>query len=70
MTTTSIDLSNNNFFTYFDFIENNNMFLETNSIFSNKIGEKNIDINVDETVFKSINFEPPYITRQNAFNKH
>jgi len=52
MTTSSIDLSNNNFFTYFDFIE------------------KNIDINLDETVFKSINFEPPCITRQNAFNKH
>jgi len=50
-TTTTIDLSNNNFFTYFDFVENNDMFLETNSIFSNKIGEKNIDINLDETVF-------------------
>ena len=50
-TTTTIDLSNNNFFTYFDFVENNDMFLETNSIFSNKIGAKNIDINLDETVF-------------------
>ena len=52
------------------FLENNNMFLETNSIFSNKIGEKNIEINLNDTLFKSINFEPPYIIRQNAFNKH
>jgi len=69
--TTGVDISNNNkLFTSFDSLNKNNIFLETNSIFSNKIGEKNIDINLDETVFKSINFDPPCITRQNAFNKH
>tara|TARA_B100000780_G_scaffold272969_1_gene235909 strand:- start:5071 stop:5307 length:237 start_codon:yes stop_codon:yes gene_type:complete len=75
--TIGVDISNNNnnLFTSFDSLKKNNIFLETNSIFSNeviydKIGKKNIDIeiNLDQTLYKSINLEPPRITRQNAFN--